>query len=106
MSMESITSKSMAEEEQQYRTATKGASGNRRRGGNESGSLDGSADALQLLYGYPERLACGFCGTGSLQHIMELVHWWLLSVWYQGEIHPLRLWMQPRFCSVPAPACY
>ena len=55
---------------------------------------------------FPEGWPCGFCGTDSLHHVMGLVHWWLLSVWYQGEMHPLILWMQPRFCSVSAPACY
>ena len=46
------------------------------------------------------------CAVAPSPYIMELVHWWLLSAWDQGEIHPLILWMQPRLCSVSAPACY
>ena len=63
-------------------------------------------EPIAVSCGYPAGLLWGCCGAGSLQHVMGLVHWWLLSVWYQGGIHLLRLWMRPRFCSVSAPVCY
>jgi hypothetical protein len=77
-----------------------------KRSGNESGSRDGSAVALQLHRITRKDGRVDSVGLARLRHLMGLGHWWLLSVWYPGRRHPLRLWMQPQFCLVSDSACY
>jgi hypothetical protein len=89
-----------------HKNANKSGYGSSRAGaGTRTASMMGAL-TLSSSIRLPEKMAVCSVGLPRLPPVMGLGHLWLLRVWYQGWLSPLRLSPGPRLYVVSAPACY